>query len=1309
MSQYNSSNDTGVTNGDVDWLFRGKIKKPAKGADSSEDASLSLKSPKGPIIPSPSQVAPATGTNTTYSAQQCSNNNDIPNNEHSATSVASKSANEVVPTKPKEAAPEKSNSRMRSASLSSFGRKSLDGYDSSVKRSTSFGSDSKKTTASSSPSSPTASSHTHNPPLAASTTSSKKSLFSSISSKFGKRKSSAPLQPSNIPSSASSSSSSSSSLSNMTVPGGSNLSTSANKSNSSLHRLNTSAPVNSNANTVQSSFAGSSARKNPASAPSSASTNAKVQQQHPQPLTPQIHQSQAHPVISNSSSSSSPLSSADETKKIFGSLRDKVSGRRPSVSSHGSAGTSNSSSFFSSSSSSSIRKPPAPTTERIILNKNPNRVKVPIELLSNLKMKRVMFNISDLNMDPPQQIPSSHPKKGNVIIPDDLIGDIPRVSLGIANSNRKISTHPQQQSATPQITDKKKYQLAVEAQKKAMDEAKKHAQQAHVAAVRIANEVAGYKNSKIGSLVNNPKAPNPTSEIEPSQNHQYDHLNIDKPMHIHEHHFKDDAPEDDYEEDDIDQDVPLDMLYTRCCHLREILPIPATLKQLKGKSKPLHVLKFLNPRPTLIDILSFCDFVAISPIVTLIFDNVVLTNEMIKILLTSLAVSPCLEKLSLKNLMIDSEAWKYLGKFMLKSKKLLKLDLSQTKYRSDLSPEFYRFNMNWSLFVEVLKKRGGISELILTGIDFRYEDFQILINEGISLSTKRLGLASSNISAEKCQLLVDWINSPNSTCEGLDLGFNDLSNGQLAQFCKLSPKDNNLLFLSINSSNLNDAKEVGDFLSVISQCPKLRYLDLSCLKGLFPAIIPYFKTYLPKFPSLKRIHLDYNHLPSKSLAAVLTILPSCEHLIHVSLIGNDVSDIYGALYTCVKASKLIFNLDVDYDQVPEFISSKIALLLMRNMEFYLLGYHEDHKNEDDDLIFDGSMIAESAEKLLASAETSNEEGEEFSNRFLKKSLMKKTKVIRSEIHKTIDILFEKRNNGELDSEGKERLLRFCLLDSALEKIVNIFENQEEHGAVEVSPPTVSGNDSSSVLSDNSSKETSSKDIANDVFLSASTDTSVRSNISDKQRHHLLSAIDGIHDTNKENPLLEEHMHNLSKDLISGNEAISPELSQIQSSEIQYFTNNNGAMNHNIPTIETTTSEDKSDNGEKSISENTKGTSSARTANHLSVLQATGELPHQLAFQESKDGREISIDTTTGRPVLFRNISQTSVNGKKQEEEEGEIHKWGFFMQHKQLYPDETSTMPALPPPNTTDFARIAAAHLNNLESLTNTPAVSKEN
>ncbi|KAL6941733.1 hypothetical protein ACO0RG_002871 [Hanseniaspora osmophila] len=241
--------------------------------------------------------------------------------------------------------------------------------------------------------------------------------------------------------------------------------------------------------------------------------------------------------------------------------------------------------------------------------------------------------------------------------------------------------------------------------------------------------------------------------------HSEENIIIDKPIHRH-HSFVDELPTqvqtpeepsagnnagevvDTATKQEEDSLLTLDKVYTRCCHLREILPIPITLKQLKRKSSSpqnrLPVLKFLNPKPTLIDILSFTDFTSIvSNLDSLVFDNVTLNNHMVKIILLSLPKT--LHKLSLKNVPLGKENWMILCKYVMTHPDLHTLDISQTKIRTNpitqaqqhdeqhLKPtagsigagstatkeeSYLRVDLDWELFWRVNQQRETPVELI---------------------------------------------------------------------------------------------------------------------------------------------------------------------------------------------------------------------------------------------------------------------------------------------------------------------------------------------------------------------------------------------------------------------------------------------------------------------------------------------------------------------------------------------------------------------------------------------------------------------
>lgn len=767
-----------------------------------------------------------------------------------------------------------------------------------------------------------------------------------------------------------------------------------------------------------------------------------------------------------------------------------------------------------------------------------------------LHLRRVSFALDKLDDDPQQQIPSRRPRKGNVLIPEDLKAPPPRLAMGISTTDGNRAS-----SSIEQKYSERELQLAIDAQTKALMEAEKHAMEAHLSAKKLAYQIANYKaSSKTTSAAN-------AEEDEISVG--VGKIEIDNPLHMHENHFEDVTP---IVSDDEEEELSPETIYTRCCHLREILPIPATLKQLKHKSRPLQILKMLNPKPTLIDVLSFSDFITIMPINTVIFDNVTMTTEMLKHVLAGLVHNKHLEKLSLRNVAIDQEGWVYLCEFMARNHTVKKLDISQQRVKHLTKPTSYRSAMNWDLFIDSLKVRNGIEELVMGGCKLSDDAFENLLDNALAISTCRLGVAATEINVRKCEMLADWIGRPNSKCVGIDIAYNDLSQGQLRPFIEaFNTKVVNLVFFSLNSTSLTDVDEVAELLKGLSRLKNLRFFDFSSLPQLFPHVISKLGKNLPNFESLKRMHFDLNELSSQSIAALADVFPKVPSLVHVSLLGNKNLDrgAIGALYTAVKASS-IFTLDLDYDLVPDELSQRLALYLMRNFDKVVKPNINDYTDdtEQEDVMFDGSLLMETAEKMLKESDEHPGEVDLKLQKIITNALIERTNSVRKEMHRVIDTLFEKRSNGNLSFEGKENLLRFCLLDASLEKLVHMFEQKVKmYSSTPLSPsPSIKESENTLELDREQLHAGSSALIATGPILMAGT---ARANMSN---------------------------------VFQGNE---------------------------------------------------------------STLQ-----PHLVVIDANSEGRNVIVDNLTGRPVLMKSVSQTSIHAKEQEEEEGEFLRWGYFMEHR---------------------------------------------
>ncbi|EJS41415.1 YPL137C [Saccharomyces arboricola H-6] len=849
-----------------------------------------------------------------------------------------------------------------------------------------------------------------------------------------------------------------------------------------------------------------------------------------------------------------------------------------------------------------------------------------IENLSTVSLKRVSFAVDKFESDPPQQLPSRTPKKGNILIPDDMVSEVPSISVGISSTNQSTkSSNPNTKG--PLYTKKsKEYILALENQKLALREAAKHQQEAHFAANRIAFEVSSFKTcSKLGAK--SPRnsiskqneemmPPNVDTDQDFGNNTFAENLGIDKPIHMHEHHFED--PDEVKHKNNYtmeNKEVTLDVIYTRCCHLREILPIPSTLRQVKDKTAPLQILKFLNPKPTLIDILSFCDFITIIPVHTIIFDNVALNQDMFKIIISALVNSTVLEKLSLRNVRIDQDGWKLLCKFLLLNKSLNKLDISQTKIKSDLAEPLYRHSMNWNLFTEVLTQRSHkpLEELLLNGIQFDkipYSSFERLLTSYATQKTMpesgiRLGLAgatTSNISQDCLKFIFNWMSQYN--VQGVDLAFNDLSTMVKPMVGKLSALPyESLRYFILNSTNISTSYDLALLLKYLSKLPNLIFLDLSNLPQCFPDILPYMYKYLPRFPNLKRIHLDNNNLTLKELAVVCNILIKCKSLSHVSMAAQNVENFYltsggdlfvqqsnpdgepdnsnlldikgqfaknslsSTLYAFARDSPNLIGLDFDYDLISEEIQSRIALCLMRNMKRTMDStFQLDELDSQDDLIFDGSLVTMTAESVLEKLNLLSDKDpkvkKDTTKRYLLKKYIEKFHILHHNVQHTIDSMFEKRKSGELPLQEKENLVRLLLLEQNLCNILELFSHNPN---------------------------------LNDVLGSTKDDSKESINSNDDQKLPALKHVESGYHASEE----------------------------------------------------------------KAQPEN-------------DVITAR---PHLMATDSGK-----TIDVFTGKPLVFKNSSlSTSVGCKKQEEEEGELHKWGFFVQQQRsLYPENESARQAPP-------------------------------
>lgn len=681
--------------------------------------------------------------------------------------------------------------------------------------------------------------------------------------------------------------------------------------------------------------------------------------------------------------------------------------------------------------------------------KSPPQQDVPPEFQGLKPLKRVAFHSLTFLIDPPQQIPSRCPRKGNVELKPDGTLKINPLS----------------------------------------EEDKKAIEKAQFGGIVVGGSGSlGAKKVECGNGGGD-TTESPVDEVRVDKHAEL--LGIDKPMVSRNKGYSTPVKK-----------MALDTMYTRCCHLREILPLPAILKQIPpGSLAPIPVLQVKNPEPTMIEIQTFADFVRIAPIICVSLDGVSLTFEQFKVILSALSAKKHLEKLSLRNTPIDQKGWPLLCWFLSKNRVLRKLDISQCpslsvnvmkkrklvndKYRDDTprmsSNKDNRSDMDWTLLTATLVARDGIEELILTGCCINDLDvFEKLINLAVLIKTSRLGLAYNKLTAKHVKVVVDnWLFK--DIAQGIDLGYNDLLSLQYVKILNEKLKDkvlseklkqSNLTFISLNATNLrfsDDFKRL--FENYLIQLPNLKYLDLSnnpklfgisltsnnlspvnsasgekhFVKEAYPDekfLVEYFASKFPLFPKLVRLSLDNNNFSTPSLIVFAQCLPFCKSLGYFSVLGNklDLSSAT-ALVQSIKNSKSLITLPMDGDDLPGLLKERYVLYTMKNMERIYQEAQKSQNEKKDSLGIiapeeDATTLAEEMSNILAKK---SQNASYMDDPEVKRFINKVTKI-KEQLKEAIDKLLELQLKEKLNLGGKETLIRFMFLNSTIERGLYLIDN-----------------------------------------------------------------------------------------------------------------------------------------------------------------------------------------------------------------------------------------------------------------------------
>ena len=453
-------------------------------------------------------------------------------------------------------------------------------------------------------------------------------------------------------------------------------------------------------------------------------------------------------------------------------------------------------------------------------------------------------------------------------------------------------------------------------------------------------------------------------------------------------------------------------IYKRCCQLREttaLKPIKEQIAQpaaiLAEAPGTVAVIDLSGQQMKLEDVVTLGDWLAVVPVRKLVLDNCSLGDEAVRVILSGL--SGCksaeqtkanrklsskvtgskgheqmgvIEKLSMKNnSAITAVGWKHIALFLHISKSLKGVDLSGIPFPkgADLSRTTTRSstesNTNGesngqsngqntktndlgALIARAIVERLGdkLEELILTHCALDTKNVSDLVDCSTKRKIKRLGLAENKLEQDGMSHVLRYLRS--GVCEGLDLGGNDLhKTAQLLASVIDGDSENPLFAMSLANCRLTP-DDLAIILKPFSKLKNLKFIDLSGNRDLFSGstnAVTVFRKLLPKFQSLKRVHLSDCGLVTDHVIALSEILPDCPALAHVTILDNEqlvrtmnskdgaeqeeACALFASLMTAVRVSQTLVAIEIevpssDSSEVVKALASQVVAYSLRNME-----------------------------------------------------------------------------------------------------------------------------------------------------------------------------------------------------------------------------------------------------------------------------------------------------------------------------------------------------------------------------------------
>ncbi|PIG86760.1 cell wall biogenesis protein Mhp1 [Aspergillus arachidicola] len=441
----------------------------------------------------------------------------------------------------------------------------------------------------------------------------------------------------------------------------------------------------------------------------------------------------------------------------------------------------------------------------------------------------------------------------------------------------------------------------------------------------------------------------------------------------------------------------------RLCPLRETPVLKRIVDEISAPSSILAespgtvgVLDLTNFPMTPQDMATFCDWLAVVPVRKIILEKCALTDDSVRSILAALLSTKTVEqmrqrrrrtgksgsqapakeernsvveKLSLKdNPKIGKEGWRHICLFVHLSKSLKAIDLSGIPLPKtlitthELNGQLPKTSCATgsavdvaTLFADSLSRRFGgdhLEELLLSECKPTTEEVKKICDAATTLGLRRLGFANNALNREGLEHVIRYLKS--SKCEGLDLGGNPIRD-HLDLITSAIEKETNLYALSLADCALTPTA-ISPLLQALTRLSNLLFIDFSHNPELFssqPDALATFRRFLPKMPSLKRIHLADVNLSADHAIALAEVLPECPKLCHLSILENpaisalaaatdssnqeEACAVYASLMAAVRVSRTIIAVEIEVpsaenNEVVKALASQIVAYSLQNLE-----------------------------------------------------------------------------------------------------------------------------------------------------------------------------------------------------------------------------------------------------------------------------------------------------------------------------------------------------------------------------------------